>query len=370
MQILRRHFARYTPEMVSQGVRLHARGADSRRRAAVRELRPRAHHVDRLRRRLDAAHDRRADHPHRRHPAAAARQHGPARRRHHGDARPLHHPGLDRRPDALRPAARLPAAADRRRQARDARRLLRERGHADRLLGQLPEVHRQPAQGVVRRRGDQGQRLRLRVAAAHRRRLLAAALLQPHGRTARSRATSCSARTPPAARPTPACTAPACASSTGWCASTGSRPRAPSSGRTIPNAPPPSEIKTEVFFIPAAASPEKEGTLTNTQRLLQWHDKAVDPPGDCRSDAWFVYHLGKRLKELYAGSTLAARPGAAGADLGLRARAPARAARRNAEPHRGRAGCCRRSSRRSTAASSTTSTSAPASRGCCPASAS
>ena len=73
--------------------------------------------------------------------------------------------------------------------------------------------------------------------------------------------------------------------------------------KSDPNAPPPSEIKTEVFFIPAAAAPEKEGSLTNTQRMLQWHDKAVDPPGDCRSDAWFVYNLGKRLKQLYAGST-------------------------------------------------------------------
>jgi formate dehydrogenase major subunit len=70
-----------------------------------------------------------------------------------------------------------------------------------------------------------------------------------------------------------------------------------------PSGPPPEEIKTEVFFIPAAAAPEKEGSLTNTQRMLQWHDKALDPPGDCRSDAWFLYNLGKRLKELYAGST-------------------------------------------------------------------
>jgi formate dehydrogenase major subunit len=70
-----------------------------------------------------------------------------------------------------------------------------------------------------------------------------------------------------------------------------------------PSGPSPSDIKTEVFFIPAAAAPEKEGSLTNTQRMLQWHDKAIDPPGDCRSDAWFVYHLGRRLKQLYAGST-------------------------------------------------------------------
>jgi formate dehydrogenase major subunit len=70
-----------------------------------------------------------------------------------------------------------------------------------------------------------------------------------------------------------------------------------------PNGPPPTDIKTEVFFIPAAAAPEKEGSLTNTQRLLQWHEKAVDPLGDSRSDAWFLYNLGKRLKALYAGST-------------------------------------------------------------------
>ena len=63
-----------------------------------------------------------------------------------------------------------------------------------------------------------------------------------------------------------------------------------------------SKIKTEVFLMPAAASTEKEGCFTNTQRLLQWRDKAVDPPGDARSDLWFIYHLGKRLKELYTDS--------------------------------------------------------------------
>ena len=73
--------------------------------------------------------------------------------------------------------------------------------------------------------------------------------------------------------------------------------------KSDPGGPPPEEVGTEVFFIPAANVVEKEGTLTNTQRLIQWHDKAVDPPGDCRSDLWFLYHLGKRLKKLYEGST-------------------------------------------------------------------
>ncbi|MDB5333858.1 MAG: fdnG [Phycisphaerales bacterium] len=70
-----------------------------------------------------------------------------------------------------------------------------------------------------------------------------------------------------------------------------------------PTAPGPHEIKTEVFFLPAASITAKEGTFTNTQRLLQWHDKAHDPDGDCRTDLWMVYNLGKRMKELYRGST-------------------------------------------------------------------
>jgi formate dehydrogenase major subunit len=55
-------------------------------------------------------------------------------------------------------------------------------------------------------------------------------------------------------------------------------------------------IATEVFFFPAAAHAEKDGCFTNTQRLLQWHEQAVEAPGDARSEAWFVYHLGRRLK--------------------------------------------------------------------------
>jgi formate dehydrogenase major subunit len=55
------------------------------------------------------------------------------------------------------------------------------------------------------------------------------------------------------------------------------------------------QIGTEVFFLPAASHVEKGGTFTNTQRMLQWHHKALDPPGDARSDLWFAYHLGKRI---------------------------------------------------------------------------
>ncbi len=65
----------------------------------------------------------------------------------------------------------------------------------------------------------------------------------------------------------------------------------------------PETIGTEVFFLPSSLAGEKDGTVTNTSRLVQWHDAVLEPPGDSRSDLWFIYHLGKRLKQLYADST-------------------------------------------------------------------
>jgi formate dehydrogenase major subunit len=58
------------------------------------------------------------------------------------------------------------------------------------------------------------------------------------------------------------------------------------------------DVATEVFFFPAAGHAEKDGCFTNTQRMLQWHEKAVDAPGNCRSEAWFAVHLGRRLKAM------------------------------------------------------------------------
>jgi formate dehydrogenase major subunit len=59
----------------------------------------------------------------------------------------------------------------------------------------------------------------------------------------------------------------------------------------------PDDVATEVFFFPAASHVEKSGTFTNTQRLLQWRQKAVEPPGDATSDLWFMVQLGRRMKE-------------------------------------------------------------------------
>jgi formate dehydrogenase major subunit len=58
----------------------------------------------------------------------------------------------------------------------------------------------------------------------------------------------------------------------------------------------PESIETEVFLFPAAGHVEKEGGFTQTQRMVQWRQKAVDPPGDARSEAWFIHQLALRLK--------------------------------------------------------------------------
>ncbi|MBV8431551.1 MAG: molybdopterin-dependent oxidoreductase [Solirubrobacterales bacterium] len=61
-------------------------------------------------------------------------------------------------------------------------------------------------------------------------------------------------------------------------------------------------IQTEVFFLPAAAHTEKDGNFTNTQRLLQWHWKACEPPEEARSELHWIYHFGRTIRDKLAGS--------------------------------------------------------------------
>src|SRR5438067_12616533 len=65
----------------------------------------------------------------------------------------------------------------------------------------------------------------------------------------------------------------------------------------------PTKIPTEVIFLPAASHVEKEGSFTNTQRLIQYRDQAVDAPGDARSENWLLTELYIRLQNLYKDST-------------------------------------------------------------------
>jgi len=61
----------------------------------------------------------------------------------------------------------------------------------------------------------------------------------------------------------------------------------------------PKKIKTEVFMLPCAFSFEKEGSVTNSGRLMQWRYKAVEPPGEARPDSDIITDLYFRIKELY-----------------------------------------------------------------------
>jgi formate dehydrogenase major subunit len=65
----------------------------------------------------------------------------------------------------------------------------------------------------------------------------------------------------------------------------------------------PERCRTEVFFLPAASHVEKAGSFTQTQRMLQWREKAAEPTGDQRSELWFFYELGRRIREALADST-------------------------------------------------------------------
>ena len=61
----------------------------------------------------------------------------------------------------------------------------------------------------------------------------------------------------------------------------------------------PTNIKTEVFSLPVAASVEKEGSITNSGRWGQWRWQAADPPGEARADSWIINDLMIRLRALY-----------------------------------------------------------------------
>jgi len=61
----------------------------------------------------------------------------------------------------------------------------------------------------------------------------------------------------------------------------------------------PKKIKTEVFMLPCAASIEKEGSIANSGRLMQWRYKAVDAPGDALPDGDIMSEIFFKVKELY-----------------------------------------------------------------------
>lgn len=67
----------------------------------------------------------------------------------------------------------------------------------------------------------------------------------------------------------------------------------------------PKSIKTEVFLLPAADALEKAGTLTTSGRLMQWRNRVATPPGDAKEDIWILDKLVKAIKAAYQGSAAA-----------------------------------------------------------------
>ena len=48
-------------------------------------------------------------------------------------------------------------------------------------------------------------------------------------------------------------------------------------------------------ILPASAFPEKTGSFTNTDRLVQIGRQAIDPPGDAKQDLWIIQQIAARL---------------------------------------------------------------------------
>jgi len=61
----------------------------------------------------------------------------------------------------------------------------------------------------------------------------------------------------------------------------------------------PTKIKTEVFMLPCAASVEKEGSISNSGRLMQWRYKAVNPVGDAKPDGDIMSEILFKVQDLY-----------------------------------------------------------------------
>ena len=178
-------------------------------------------------------------------------------------------------------------------------------GSAPRLLGQLAEVHGQPAQGVVRRR-----RARRRTTSAStgcRGSTATTPTLPTFIRMADGKVKGffLFGQNPAAGAPNAGLHREALkqARLAGGARLVRNRERH-ASGTEGPDGPDPKTIKTEVFFLPAASSPEKDGHLHQYATPAAVARQGGRPAGRlplrrCGSSV----DLGQRLKELYAGST-------------------------------------------------------------------
>ena len=61
----------------------------------------------------------------------------------------------------------------------------------------------------------------------------------------------------------------------------------------------PEDVQTEVFLLPAANFAEKDGSFVNSARWIQWKWKAVDPPGEAKPDQEIIARIFLKVRGLY-----------------------------------------------------------------------
>ncbi len=61
----------------------------------------------------------------------------------------------------------------------------------------------------------------------------------------------------------------------------------------------PKKVKTEVFMLPCSVSTEKEGSITNSGRWMQWRYEGPKPLGESKPDGEIIYELANKVRELY-----------------------------------------------------------------------
>jgi formate dehydrogenase major subunit len=65
----------------------------------------------------------------------------------------------------------------------------------------------------------------------------------------------------------------------------------------------PASVRTEVFLLPVADGLQKPGSVVTSGRLIQWREAAARPPGEAREDIWVLDRLCRAVKHAYHGST-------------------------------------------------------------------
>ena len=61
----------------------------------------------------------------------------------------------------------------------------------------------------------------------------------------------------------------------------------------------PSKIQTEVFRLPTTCFAEEDGSIANSGRWVQWHQKSCDQPGEALPDVEILSMLREEMHELY-----------------------------------------------------------------------